>query len=76
MSDDKIPGWSNIAAAQKIVRDIWATWYPDANGTPADNMTDLLHQIGNSLLGLPEYAKANESRIAATNAMNRHRRAH
>lgn len=62
---------ANVRKAQKIVLDIWQTWYGGApEWLPAENMTDLLNQIGNSLLGLPEFAAANDARLTAQNALS------
>lgn len=61
---------ASVRKAQKIVLDIWQTWYGGApEWTPANNIPDLLSQIGNSLLGLPEFAAANNARLTAQNAI-------
>ena len=59
-----------ITKAQKIVRDVWETWYPGNEWTPVSGMHDLLCQMGNSLLGVPEFTNAVDSRLQAQNAID------
>jgi hypothetical protein len=57
-----------VSKAQKIVTAMWAAWY-SSDGTspfePADNLPDLLNQIGNTLLNVPAVQAANDVRLTA-----------
>lgn len=59
----------NINYAKKVLNDIRNAFYPGQNYTPADDLTGLLQQIGNSLSQIEPIAKAQEARLYAENAI-------